>query len=142
MTVFEKEDKLGGMLTLGIPSFRLDKDIVNAEIEILRELGVKFRTGVEVGKDVTLDALRADGYKAFYLGIGASRGTSVGCKGDDLAGVFTGIDFLREVNLGKNAGDRQKGRRYRRRQCRHRRGAHRCAPRRGRGNGRLPPPQR
>ena len=101
VTVFEKEDKLGGMLTLGIPSFRLDKDIVNAEIEILRELGVKFRTGVEVGKDVTLDALRADGYKAFYLGIGASRGTSVGCKGDDLAGVFTGIDFLREVNLGK-----------------------------------------
>ena len=101
VTVFEKEDKLGGMLTLGIPSFRLDKDVVNAEIEILRELGVEFRTGVEVGKDVTLDALRADGYKAFYLGIGASRGTSVGCKGDDLAGVFTGIDFLREVNLGK-----------------------------------------
>ena len=101
VTVFEKEDKLGGMLTLGIPSFRLDKDIVNAEIEILRELGVKFRTGVEVGKDITLDALRADGYKAFYLGIGASRGTSVGCKVDDLAGVFTGIDFLREVNLGK-----------------------------------------
>ncbi len=101
VTVFEKEDKLGGMLTLGIPSFRLDKDVVNAEIEILRELGVKFRTGVEVGKDITLDALRADGYKAFYLGIGASRGTSVGCKGDDLAGVFTGIDFLREVNLGK-----------------------------------------
>ena len=101
VTVFEKEDKLGGMLTLGIPSFRLDKDVVNAEIEILRELGVEFRAGVEVGKDVTLDALRADGYKAFYLGIGASRGTSVGCKGDDLAGVFTGIDFLREVNLGK-----------------------------------------
>ena len=101
VTVFEKEDKLGGMLTLGIPSFRLDKDVVNAEIEILRELGVEFRTGVEVGKDITLDALRADGYKAFYLGIGASRGTSVGCKGDDLAGVFTGIDFLREVNLGK-----------------------------------------
>ena len=101
VTVFEKEDKLGGMLTLGIPSFRLDKDVVNAEIEILRELGVEFRTGVEVGKDVTLDALRADGYKAFYLGIGASRGTSVSCKGDDLAGVFTGIDFLREVNLGK-----------------------------------------
>ncbi len=101
VTVFEKEDKLGGMLTLGIPSFRLDKDVVNAEIEILRELGVEFRTGVEVGKDVTLDALRADGYKAFYLGIGASRGTAVGCKGDELAGVFTGIDFLRDVNLGK-----------------------------------------
>ena len=101
VTVFEKEEKLGGMLTLGIPSFRLDKHVVNAEIEILRDLGVEFRTGVEVGRDVTLDALRADGYKAFYLGIGASRGTPLGCKGDDLAGVFTGIDFLRSVNLGK-----------------------------------------
>ena len=100
VTVFEKEEKLGGMLTLGIPSFRLDKHVVNAEIEILRDLGVEFRTGVEVGRDVTLDALRADGYKAFYLGIGASRGTPLGCKGDDLAGVFTGIDFLRNVNLG------------------------------------------
>ncbi len=100
VTVFEKEEKLGGMLTLGIPGFRLDKDVVNAEIDILKQLGVEFKTGVEVGKDVTLDALRADGYKAFYLGIGASRGTAVGCTGDDLPGVFTGIDFLREVNLG------------------------------------------
>ena len=100
VTVFEKEEKLGGMLTLGIPGFRLDKDVVNAEIDILKQLGVEFKIGVEVGKDVTLDALRAEGYKAFYLGIGASRGTAVGCTGDDLPGVFTGIDFLREVNLG------------------------------------------
>ncbi len=100
VTVFEKEEKLGGMLTLGIPGFRLDKDVVNAEIDILKQLGVEFKTGVEVGKDITLDALRAEGYKAFYLGIGASRGTAVGCTGDDLTGVFTGIDFLREVNLG------------------------------------------
>ncbi len=102
VTVFEKEDKLGGMLTLGIPSFRLDKAVVNAEIEILKELGVEFKTGVEVGKDITLDQLRADGYKAFYLGIGASIGSTVGCKGDDLAGVLTGVDFLRDVNLGKS----------------------------------------
>ena len=101
VTVFEKEQALGGMLTLGIPSFRLDKAVVNAEIDILKELGVEFRTGVEVGKDVTLDALRAEGYKAFYLGIGASKGTSLGCKGEELPGVYTGIDFLREVNLGK-----------------------------------------
>ena len=100
VTVFEKEEKLGGMLTLGIPGFRLDKDVVNAEIDILKQLGVEFKTGIEVGKDITLDALRAEGYKAFYLGIGASRGTAVGCTGDDLPGVFTGIDFLREVNLG------------------------------------------
>ena len=101
VTVFEKEDKLGGMMTLGIPSFRLDRDVINAEIDILRELGVQFRTGVEIGKDLTLAQLREDGYKAFYLAIGASKGVSVGCKGDDLPGVFTGIDFLRDVNLGK-----------------------------------------
>ena len=101
VTVFEKEKELGGMLTLGIPSFRLDKAVVKAEIDILKELGVEFKTGVEVGKDVTLDALRADGYKAFYLGIGASKGSAIGCKGEELAGVYTGIDFLRAVNLGE-----------------------------------------
>ena len=101
VTVFEKEKELGGMLTLGIPSFRLDKAVVKAEIDILKELGVEFKTGVEVGKDVTLDALRTEGYKAFYLGIGASKGSAIGCKGEELAGVYTGIDFLRAVNLGE-----------------------------------------
>ena len=101
VTVFEKEDKLGGMLTLGIPGFRLDKAVVNAEIDILREIGVEFKTGVEVGKDVSLPQLRAEGYKAFYLGIGASRGTKLGVPGEELAGMFTGIDFLRDVNLEK-----------------------------------------
>ena len=101
VTVFEKEKMLGGMLTMGIPSFRLEKDIINSEIDVLKELGVEFKTGVEVGKDVTLDALRAEGYKAFYLAVGASKGVSVGCKGDDLPGVFTGIDFLKAVNLGE-----------------------------------------
>lgn len=100
VTVFEKEKVLGGMLTMGIPSFRLDKAVVNAEIDILREIGVEFKTGVEIGKDVTLAQLREQGYKAFYLAIGASRGTAVGCPGDDLDGVYTGIDFLREVNTG------------------------------------------
>lgn len=101
VTVFEKEKMLGGMLTMGIPSFRLERDVVNAEIDILKEMGVEFKTGVEVGKDITLDQLRADGYKAFYLGIGASKGVSVGCDGDDLPGVYTGIDFLKAVNLGE-----------------------------------------
>jgi len=100
VTVFEKERELGGMLTLGIPSFRLEKNIINAEIDILRELGVEFKCGVEIGRDATLDGLRAEGYKAFYLAIGASKGESVGCRGDELMGVYTGIDFLREVNLG------------------------------------------
>lgn len=101
VTVFEKEELLGGMLTMGIPSFRLDRAVVNAEIDILRELGVEFRTGVEVGRDVSLEQLRAQGYKAFYLGIGASRGAALGCPGEELPGVWTGIDFLRRVNLGE-----------------------------------------
>ena len=101
VTVFEKEKQLGGMLTLGIPEFRLEKEVVNAEIDILREMGVEFKTGVEVGRDVTLPELRRQGYEAFYLGIGASKGTPVGCKGDDLEGVWTGLDFLRDVNTGK-----------------------------------------
>ena len=101
VTVFDRNPVPGGMLTLGIPSFRLEKDVVNAEIDVLKELGVEFRFGVEVGKNMTLDALRADGYKAIYLAVGASKGTPAGCPGDDLKGVFTGVEFLRAVNLGK-----------------------------------------
>ena len=101
VTVFEKEKELGGMLTLGIPSFRLEKDVIRAEIDILRDLGVQFKTGVAVGTDITLDALRAEGFKAFYLAVGASRGAKLRCPGEELQGVMTGIDFLRAVNLGE-----------------------------------------
>ncbi|MEG1254394.1 FAD-dependent oxidoreductase [Clostridium sp.] len=102
VTVFEKEEKLGGMLTLGIPSFRLEKDVVEAEIEVLREMGVEFRTGVNVGKDASLDFLRKEGYKAFYIAIGAQGGRKVGVEGEDALGVISGIEFLCSVNLGKN----------------------------------------
>ena len=101
VTVFEKEKELGGMLTLGIPSFRLERDVIRAEIDILRDLGVQFITGVAVGTDITLDALRAEGFKAFYLAVGASRGAKLRCPGEELPGVMTGIDFLRAVNLGE-----------------------------------------
>ncbi len=100
VTVFDKNAVPGGMLTLGIPSFRLDKDVVNAEIDVLRQMGVEFRCGVEVGKDITFQQLREQGYKGFFLAIGAQKSAPLGVKGDDLAGVFGGIDFLREVNLG------------------------------------------
>ena len=103
VTVFEKQEKLGGMLTLGIPSFRLEKEVVNAEIAILKEMGVEFKTGVEVGKDVTLDELRTQGYKGFYLAIGAQAGRKLGIEGEDAEGVIAGVDFLRNVNLGKEA---------------------------------------
>ena len=100
VTVFEKHEKLGGMLTLGIPSFRLEKEVIEAEIDILREMGVEFKIGVEVGKDVSLDELRAQGYKGFYLAIGAQAGRKLGIEGEDAQGVIAGVDFLRNVNLG------------------------------------------
>lgn len=100
VTVFEKQNALGGMLTLGIPSYRLEKEVINAEIDILRELGVEFKTGVEVGKDISLKELRNQGYEAFYLAIGAQGGRKIGVEGEDADGVFTGVDFLRNVNIG------------------------------------------
>ncbi|MDL2258790.1 FAD-dependent oxidoreductase [Eubacteriales bacterium OttesenSCG-928-K08] len=102
VTVFEKEEKLGGMLTLGIPSFVLEKDVVDAEIDILRELGVQFKTGVEVGRDVTLDQLRNEGYKAFYVAVGAQLGRKAGIEGEDADGVVSGVEFLRKMNLNEN----------------------------------------
>lgn len=98
ITVFEKQQKLGGMLTMGIPSFRLEKEVVAAEIEIIKAMGVEFKTGVEVGKDITLDELRTQGYKAFYLAIGAQGGRKVGVEGEDAEGVLSGIDFLKAIN--------------------------------------------
>jgi NADPH-dependent glutamate synthase beta subunit-like oxidoreductase/NAD-dependent dihydropyrimidine dehydrogenase PreA subunit len=103
VTVFEKQKVLGGMLTLGIPAFRLEKDVINAEIDVLRELGVEFKTGVEVGKDVSLNDLRNKGYEAFYLAIGATSGRNIGLEGEDAEGVCTGVDFLRKVNLGEES---------------------------------------
>ena len=101
VTVFEKQKALGGMLTLGIPAFRLEKNVVNAEIEVLKELGVCFKTGIEVGKDITLDALRKDGYEAFYLAVGAQGGRGIGIEGEDAQGVLAGVDFVRRINLGE-----------------------------------------
>ena len=101
VTVFDRSPVPGGMLTLGIPSFRLEKDVLNAEIDILKEMGIEFRCGVEVGKDVTIQQLRDEGYKGFYLAIGAQRSAKLNVPGEELEGVFGGVDFLREVNLGR-----------------------------------------
>ncbi len=101
VTVFDRNAVPGGMLTLGIPSFRLEKDVVNAEIEVLRRMGVEFKCGVDVGKDVTLAQLREQGYKAFYLAIGAQKSAPLGVPGEELEGVLGGVDFLRRVNLGE-----------------------------------------
>ena len=101
VTVFDRNPVPGGMLTLGIPNFRLEKDVLNAEIDILREMGVEFRCGVEVGRDITIGQLRAQGYKGFYVAIGAQKSARLGVAGEELTGVYGGVDFLRAVNLGE-----------------------------------------
>lgn len=98
-TVFEREARPGGMLMNGIPSFRLEKDVVEAELDILRELGVEFRCGVEVGKDVTIAQLREQGYQGFYVAVGLQSGGKLNIPGGDADGVMAGIDFMRQVNL-------------------------------------------
>ena len=98
-TVFEKEKQPGGMLMHGIPEFRLEKDVIEAEIDVLRALGVEFHCGVEVGRDVTIPELREQGYKGFYVAIGLQSGGRLGVPGEDAEGVKAGIELMREVNL-------------------------------------------
>ena len=100
-TVFERESRPGGMMMNGIPSFRLEKDVVQAEIDILREMGVEFRCGVDVGRDVTIAQLREEGYQGFYLAIGLQSGGSLPIPGGSAVGVMPGIDLMRGVNLGQ-----------------------------------------
>ena len=97
VTVFEKNAEPGGMLRYGIPNYKLEKDVIEAEIDIIREMGVEIKCGVEVGKDITLDELRAQGYKAFYLAIGAQGGRKAGVPGEDADGVLTAVSFLHEA---------------------------------------------
>ena len=98
-TVFEKEKQPGGMLMHGIPEFRLEKDVIEAEIDVLRALGVEFHCGVEVGRDVTIPELREQGYKGFYVAIGLQSGGKLGVPGEDAEGVKAGIELMREMNL-------------------------------------------
>lgn len=101
-TIFEKNERAGGMLVYGIPSFKLEKDVVQAEIDVIREMGVDIKTGVEVGKDITLDELRAQGYKAFYIAIGCQGGRKAGVPGEDAQGVATAVELLREAGANES----------------------------------------
>ncbi len=98
VTVFEKEQKPGGMLINGIPSFRLEKSVIEKEIEIIERMGAEIKCGVEVGKDITIEELRKQGYKAFLIAIGLQGGRMAGVPGEDARGVLSGVDFLRSVN--------------------------------------------
>ncbi len=95
--IFEKNAQPGGMLRYGVPSFKLEKDVIDAEIDIIKALGVEIKCGVEVGKDITLDQLRAEGYKAFYIAIGCQGGKKANIPGEDAEGVMTAVDFLKAV---------------------------------------------
>ncbi|MCD8118908.1 MAG: FAD-dependent oxidoreductase [Lachnospiraceae bacterium] len=101
-TVFEKDEKPGGMMMNAIPSFRLEKDIVQAEIDIIKEMGVEIRCGVEVGKDVTIPELREQGYQGFYIAIGLQSGGKLNIPGEDAEGVESGIKFSKDVNIHGN----------------------------------------
>ena len=101
VTVFEKNKKPGGMMVYGIPSFKLEKNVVEAEIDVIKEMGVEIRCGVEVGKDITLDQMRDEGYKAFYIAIGCQGGRAAGVAGEDAEGVMTAVDFLHKAAEGE-----------------------------------------
>lgn len=101
-TIFEKNQKPGGMLVYGIPSFVIEKDVVAAEIDVLREMGVDIRCGVEIGKDITLGKLREEGYKAFYIAIGCQGGRRLNIPGEESEGVMTGVDFLHVTTDDEN----------------------------------------
>lgn len=96
-TIFEKNAEPGGMLRYGIPSYKLEKDLLAAEIDVIRQLGVEIRCGVEVGKDITIEELREQGYRGFYAAIGCQRGRKPGISGENARGAYTAVDFLREA---------------------------------------------
>ena len=96
-TIFEKNAEPGGMLRYGIPSYKLEKDLLAAEIDVIRQLGVEIRCGVEVGKNVTIEDLREQGYKGFYAAIGCQRGRKPGISGENAEGAYAAVDFLREA---------------------------------------------
>jgi len=101
VTVFEKLPVAGGMMAVGIPSYRLPRDILAAEIKVIEDMGVEIRTGVTFGKDITLAGLQEEGYKSVFLATGLHLSRGLGVEGEDLPGVLKGVDFLRETALEK-----------------------------------------
>jgi heterodisulfide reductase subunit A len=104
VTIFEKHQQLGGMLAVGLPTYRCPRPMVERDIDYIRKLGVDMETGRELGRDFTLDELMSDtagyGYSAVFLAIGAHVGLNLGVPGEDADGVITGVEYLRNINLG------------------------------------------
>ena len=101
VTIFEKQTLNGGMLALGIPDYRLPTLVREEEIRTITDLGVELRSGVSIGSGITISQLREEGFQAFFLSIGAHECKTLGIEGEDLEGVYPGVDFLRDVKLGK-----------------------------------------
>jgi len=100
VTIFEALPHAGGMLRYGIPSYRLPRAVLDAEVKTITDMGVEIRYGVRIGKDVTIPALKAQGFEAIYLGAGAHTSNKMRVEGEDGPGVLHGIDVLREFELG------------------------------------------
>ncbi|MBW1672561.1 MAG: FAD-dependent oxidoreductase [Deltaproteobacteria bacterium] len=101
VTVFEKLPVSGGMMAVGIPDYRLPRDVLVSEIAVLKDMGIEIKNGVSFGKDITLEGLSKEGYGAVFLGVGLHLGRELNVKGEDLEGIMQGVDFLRKVNLGE-----------------------------------------
>jgi len=98
--VFEAQERPGGMMVLGIPPYRLRRELIEDEIEAIADLGVEIRTGQALGSDFSLSSLRADGFEAIFLGLGAMRARELAIPGVELDGVLNAVDFLLNANLG------------------------------------------
>ncbi len=103
VTIFEALPVAGGMLAVGIPSYRLPRDVLNGEIELIQSLGVEIRLNTRVGVDITLDQIKKDGYKAIFIANGLHESSTMGCKGEDAGykGYMPGVEYLRKMNLGE-----------------------------------------
>ena len=102
VTIFEKLPEPGGMMRVGIPEYRLPRDILAAEIDMIRQMGVEIKCGVTFGQDITLDSLKKDGFKACFMAIGLHGGRALGVENEDAAGVLQGVEFLRDAAMGKD----------------------------------------
>ncbi len=100
VTIFEALPVAGGMLKVGIPDYRLNKDILLEEVKMIEDMGVEIKLNQAVGKDFTLEQLKQDGYKAIFVAIGAHKDMKLGINGENAQGVISSVDFLRELNLG------------------------------------------
>lgn len=102
VTVFEKLPVAGGMMAVGIPLYRLPRKTLSTEIGVIRKMGVEIKTNVTFGEDITIESLKKEGYKAFFIATGLHQNIRLNVENEDLAGVMYGMDYLRDISLGKS----------------------------------------